>query len=353
VSEAARVLLVDDSAFVRRATARMLEPLDEVRVVDTAADGAEALAKVLALRPDLVIMDVDMPGMDGLDALRRIMRECPTPVLLLSSHTRPGAEIALQALEAGAVDFVDKTGAGTAMDIHGLAPVLQEKVRALVGAARGLPPPPVGAQAVAAAARAEAEAAAPVAPGDYELVAIGASTGGPRALAALLPALPAGFRAAVVVAQHMPAGFTTTLAERMDRLARIPVAEGRDGDRLLPGRVLLAPGGRQCVVERGADGLTLRVWDDDEHRHRPCVDVLLGSVADVLGPRAVGVVLTGMGTDGAAGLARMRAAGARTLVESQETAVIDGMPGAARPAAERSLRLDDIAPALTRLCGVR
>jgi two-component system, chemotaxis family, protein-glutamate methylesterase/glutaminase len=349
MSAPARILLVDDSPFVRRATARMLEPLAEVRVVGTASNGGEAVEKVRELRPDLVIMDVEMPGMDGLGALRRIMAECPTPVLLLSSHTRPGADVTLAALEAGAVDFVDKSGAGGAMDIHGLAPVLQQKVLGLVGAARG----------TAGAARLPTPAAVPVArpeplpAGEYDVIAIGASTGGPRALSLLVPALPALLGAAVVVAQHMPAGFTSTLAERLDRQSRLSVAEARDGDRLVPGRVLVAPGGRQTAVERRGDGLFARVWTDDSLPLRPCVDVLLSSVAEGVGARGVGVVLTGMGNDGAAGLARLRAAGGRTLVESAETAIIDGMPGAARGYAERSLPLERIAPALAQLCGAR
>lgn len=342
-----RVLLVDDSAFVRRAAERMLAPLEGVQVVGHAADGEEAVRKVRELRPDLVVMDIQMPGMDGLQALEQIMAENPTPVLLLSSLTREGAEVTLRALEAGAVDFLDKTHAGTTpMDLHTLAPVLQAKVRAILGSGRPLPSPsgphPEGPGAVPSAA-------AP--PGTYEVVAIGTSTGGPRALSRLIPALPEGFGAGVVVAQHMPAGFTETLAERLDRNAPLEVREAQDGDRVVRGRVLIVPGGRQLTLRRDDEGLRVRVWDDGEQLYRPSVDLLFESVAKVAGSRGVGVVLTGMGNDGARGLARIRSAGGRTLVESARTAVIDGMPEAARPYAEQTLPLEGIAPALTTLCG--
>lgn len=347
--EPARVLLVDDSAFVRRATERMLAPLPGVTVVGGARDGEEALAQVRALRPDLVIMDVEMPGMDGMAALESIMRECPTPVLLLSSHTQAGAEITLRALEAGAVDFMDK-GAGTGMDIHALAPLLREKVGAALRAhtvPRAAPPhpprPSPKSEGKALAAR----------PGRYEVVAIGSSTGGPRALAELVPALPAGFAAAVVIAQHMPHGFTETLAERLDRRSPLHVAEARDGDAVVPGTVLIAPGGRQMGVKRAADGtLSIRLWDDPLSLHKPCVDALFDSVARAAGSAAVGVVLTGMGNDGAEGLARIRAAGGRGLVESARTAVIDGMPAAARGSAERDVDLEEMAGVLASIVGV-
>ena len=346
----ARVLLVDDSAFVRRATQRMLAPLREVSVVGTARDGEEAVRQVRALHPDLVIMDLDMPGLDGMGALERIMQECPTRVLLLSSHTQAGAEVTLRALEAGAVDFVDKTGAGTAMDIHALGPLLRDKVSAALRA-RTSPPRDEGAPRAGASG---AGAGAAARPGAYELVAVGTSTGGPRALAELLPGLPAGFAAAVVVAQHMPAGFTETLAERIDRRCALRVAEAADGDLLAPGDVLIAPGGRQICVDRAPGGaLCVRVWDDPGQLHRPCVDVLFESVARVVGRRAVGVVLTGMGSDGAAGLAQIRGAGGRALAESAETAVIDGMPAAARPVAERDVPLGGMAGVLVEIVGVQ
>jgi two-component system chemotaxis response regulator CheB len=186
----------------------------------------------------------------------------------------------------------------------------------------------------------------------YQVVAIGASTGGPRALAELIPALPAGFAAGVVVAQHMPAGFTETLAERLNRSAALRVSEARDGDAVVPGVVLVAPGGRLMSVERGGDGsLSVRIWDEPGHLHRPSVDVLFRSVARAAGARSVAVVLTGMGSDGAEGAALVRGAGGRTLVESAETAVIDGMPGAARAVAEQDLPLGRIAAALALLCG--
>jgi two-component system chemotaxis response regulator CheB len=348
--EPARVLLVDDSAFVRRATERMLGPLPGVTVVGVARDGEEALAQVRALRPDLVIMDVEMPGMNGLAALESIMRECPTPVLLLSSHTQAGAEITLRALEAGAVDFMDK-GAGTGMDIHALAPLLREKV----GAALRARTAPRGAPArspLPSPSKVGVPAPAPR-QGRYEVVAIGSSTGGPRALAELVPALPAGFAAAVVIAQHMPHGFTETLAERLDRRSPLHVAEARDGDPVVPGTVLIAPGGRQMAVKRAADGtLSIRLWDDPASLHKPCVDALFDSVARAAGSAAVGVVLTGMGNDGAEGLARIRAAGGRGLVESARTAVIDGMPAAARPSAERDVDLEEMAGVLASIVGV-
>ncbi|HEV2148049.1 MAG TPA: chemotaxis response regulator protein-glutamate methylesterase [Longimicrobiaceae bacterium] len=343
----ARVLLVDDSAFVRRATQRMLAPMPEVEVVGFAANGEEAVRRVRELHPDLVIMDVNMPGMDGMQALERIMAERPTPVLLLSSLTREGAEVTLRALEAGAVDFMDKTDAGTVMDIHGLAPALRDKVRAILQSERVPPPAPRTDGA------GRAEPAVPVAsPRTYEVIAIGASTGGPRALSQLIPALPRGLGAGVVVAQHIPPGFTEALAERLDQRSPLRVREARDGDPVLPDQVLVAPGGRQLALERTEGRLRVRVWDDrGERLHHPSVDLLLASAAEVAGPRVVGVVLTGMGSDGAEGLARIRAAGGRTLVESAETAVIDGMPGAARPHAERSLPLPRIAAAVAEICG--
>ncbi|HEX6038781.1 chemotaxis-specific protein-glutamate methyltransferase CheB [Longimicrobium sp.] len=348
MTEPARVLLVDDSAFVRRATERMLAPLKDVCVVGGARDGEEAVRQVRDLRPDLVIMDVEMPGLDGIAALRRIMRECPTPVLLLSSHTRDGADVTLRALEAGAVDFLDKSGAGTAMDIHALAPLLREKV----GAALRARTQALDGGAPAAPAR-KGKGTAPAAqPGRYRVVAIGSSTGGPRALAELVPALPAGFAAGVVIAQHMPPGFTETLAERLDRRSPLAVAEARDGDTVLPGHVLIAPGGRQIRVERADGGLVVRVWDDPDKLHKPCVDVLFESVARAAGAAAVGVVLTGMGADGAAGLERMRLAGGRGFVESARTAVINGMPAAARGAAERDVPLDEMAGVLASIVGV-
>lgn len=353
----ARVLLVDDSAFVRRAVQRMLAALPEVQVVGHAVGGHQAVELVHALRPDLVILDVDMPGMDGLQALEQIMAERPTPVLLFSSHAQAGAGPTLRALEAGAVDFLDKSGAGSTMAIHELAPALTEKVRGILAAehplgartaARAPSPPPAAVEAPSGAAAADA-----VRPGRtraVEVVAIGASTGGPRALAELIPALPAGLGAAVVVAQHMPPGFTAAMAERLGQRSALAVREARDGERLRPGEVLVAPGGRQLALRRNGDGLRAHLFDDAAQPYRPSVDLLFASVAEHVGARAVGVVLTGMGRDGAAGLAAIRRAGGRALAESAESAVIDGMPAAARAHAEHVLPLPAMANAVAALC---
>lgn len=340
-----RVAVVDDSTFVRRAVERMLSDTVGLQVIATGSNGHEAVEIARTLRPDVIVMDVNMPEMNGLDALEIIMREAPTPVLLLSSVTREGADVTLRALELGAVDFIDKSITGSAINIHDLQALLRDKIRAVAGA---LPP-------AAAATRAAPPRLRPARTGvgdghGFAVVSIGASTGGPRALAEILPALPATLPAAVVVAQHMPAGFTTTMAERLDQQCALRVAEARDGDWLEPGAALIAPGGQHTSVEREGGIWVARVREaPDDAVYRPSVDLLLHSVAEAAGRQAVGVVLTGMGSDGAAGLRALREAGGRTLVESEESAVIYGMPGAALPAAERALPLPRIASAIETL----
>jgi two-component system, chemotaxis family, protein-glutamate methylesterase/glutaminase len=355
-----RVLVADDSAFIRRAVERMLGGDPSIQVVGAATNGVEAVEMARTLAPDVVLMDVNMPEMDGMQALERIMAETPTRVILMSTLTRSGAEITLRALEMGAVDFIDKTMAGGAMDIYTLAPIVREKVLVAVrarpkgaasadtpdaGAAHAARPVPEPTRAGGVAAvAADAQAAT------YEVVVVGCSTGGPRALSLLIGALPSDFPVGIVVAQHMPSGFTQTLAERLDRESPLAVCEARDGDLVAPGRVLIAPGGEQISLMRARGLLRVGVGPGDPALlHRPCVDVLFASAAEVSGARGIGVILTGMGHDGAAGLARMRAAGARTIVESEETALIDGMPRSARGSAEVSLRLDAIAAHLVRL----
>ncbi len=351
MSDPVRVLIVDDSAFVRRAVERMLATGPEVEVVGTGTTGAEAVRLAGELRPDVIVLDVNMPEMDGLEALRRIMAETPTRVVMMSTHTRQGAQTTMRALELGAVDFVDKTSAGTVMDIHGLAPLLREKVLAAAGASVARPSIPQAEAPPSLAPATDVEVAKSC---PYDLVVIGASTGGPRALVKVLSGLPAGFRAGVVVAQHMPAGFTETLAERLDRCSPLTVTEAKDGDPVRPATALIAPGGMQVALQRVDGEIVVRVDVGPPHLlHRPSVDRLFRSAAEVVGRRAVGVVLTGMGDDGAVGLAALRDAGGRTLAESEETAIIYGMPRSAARSAEQILPLPEIARALHFLCGGR
>jgi two-component system chemotaxis response regulator CheB len=311
-----RVLVVDDSAFVRKAVERMLSMADDIEVVGAAADGEEGLRRARELRPDVVTLDIKMPRLGGLETLERLMAEQPVPVLLMSTLTQEGAEVTLRGLELGAMDFVDKSSVQP-MSMLSLADELIAKIRAIGGArVRARPQPP----------RPRPEAGAVPA----ELVVIAASTGGPTALQQVISGLPAGFPAAVVVVQHIPRGFTKSLAERLDARSAIPVREARDGDPVLPGAVLIAPAGIHARLARRTGGVVVAL--DEEPRdtlHRPSADVLMASVAEVYGQRAVGVVLTGMGSDGTEGLRAIRAAGGRTLAESEETCVIYGMPKAA------------------------
>ena len=319
-----RVLIVDDSAFVRQALVRMLSGVPDIEVVGTAVDGKDGLEKALALRPDVVTLDIKMPRMGGLEVLRRIMIECPVPVLLLSSLTSEGGEITLRGLELGALDFVDKSSVRGHMNLLELAEELKAKVRALAR----VPRERVHAQE-GALAEARSAAPAPHVKG-AEVVVIGTSTGGPPALQAIIPKLPTGLASSVLVVQHMPVGFTRSLADRLASRSAIPVREAQDGESVSPGVVLIAPAGRHMKVQRR--GSVAKVWLDDEPRsalHRPSVDVLMASVAKAYGARSLGVVLTGMGSDGVEGLRAIRQTGGRTFAESEETCVIYGMPKAA------------------------
>jgi len=317
-----RVLIVDDSAFARQALLRMLKTDPEISVVGMAADGHEALERIRELKPDVVTLDVQMPRMSGLEALERIMAEQPVAVLLLSSLTQEGGEVTLRGLELGAMDFVDKSSAQGSMNLLSLATELKAKVHALAG----VPLERVRARVplrqrprVAATARRQ-----------VDLVVIAASTGGPTALQAVIPRLPEGLPTAVLVVQHMPAGFTRSLAERLDSRSALPVREAEDGELVTPGHVLLAPGGRHLKLRRR--GTRVKIWLDEEPRsalHRPSADVAMAAVARVYAARTVGVVLTGMGSDGTEGLKAIREAGGHTLAEHEDTCIIYGMPKSA------------------------
>ena len=318
-----RVLVVDDSSFLRRAVLRMFAGSPDIRIVDVARDGEMALALIGQIRPDVVTLDVKMPGMDGLSVLARIMAEFPTPVIMLSSLTGKGGEHTLKALELGAVDFVDKASAGGPMDISGLAKELTEKI--MVAARvnlvtlqkRGTAEPPN-----------LPEPSVPMGRGT-ELVVVGASTGGPQALQTILTAIHANFSCPILVVQHMPVGFTTSLAERLDRISALTVKEGEDGEQPQAGHVYLAPAGKHMKVRRSGNELRIRLDMIPElSPHRPAVDVLFQSAAAASGDKCLALILTGMGRDGAVGALEIKKAGGRIVVESEETAIVYGMPKA-------------------------
>jgi two-component system, chemotaxis family, protein-glutamate methylesterase/glutaminase len=333
------VLVVDDSALMRRVVRDLLEGT-EFTVVGTARDGRDALNKLHLLEPDLVTLDVEMPRLGGLDVLGYVMSEAPRPVVMLSAYTTAGAEASLRALDMGAVDIVAKPGSRDAGDLEALGRRLLLALRAAaraelanVGTAEVRPPRDTSAHTAPAAGR-----------GAEVVVALAASTGGPRALLELIPRLPASLEAAVVVVQHMPPDFTRSLAVRLDALGPLPACEAADGVALEPGRVYVAPGDFHTRVRRESGGVasfTLSrgapVWGV-----RPSADPLFVSVAEAFGTAAVGVVLTGMGRDGADGLQAIRAAGGLTAAQDRATSVVFGMPRAAAPAAGSVLPLLEV-----------
>lgn len=344
MSSELRVLVVDDSALLGAVVAGLIEDFGGYRVVGTARDGEEALRLVHALDPDIVTLDIEMPGVDGLHALGYIMSECPRPVVMVSGATRRGAvDLTIRAFELGAVEFVRKPDERSRDGWLGVAPRLRDALKAAANANTGLPllvrPRVPGARAPRRLHAAT------------ELVAIATSTGGPRALAELVSGLDAAMEAAVVIVQHMPAGFTAGLARRLDQLSPLPVREAQSGEPLLAGTVYVAPGGRHLVLERDGDTVRLQSVDTAaEHGVRPAADPLFRAAADTFGPRALGVVLTGMGRDGSDGLRAILRAGGRGLVQDRATSAVYGMPQQARMVlgGEREFPLGAMAAAISR-----
>lgn len=312
-----RVLVVDDSGFVRHILSKHLEANPDITVVGQARDGIEALAQIMTLKPDVVTLDVEMPRMDGLAALQQIMTQNPTSVIMLSALTRRGAQVTVQALMRGAVDFCPKPDA--TVDIQSVVETLTAKIRV----AAGVRPTPLAPAAAPVASHTLGIGPRPFRRGDPVLV-IGASTGGPRALQQVLSGLPSDLPAAVAVVQHMPAGFTGSLARRLNDTTPLTVQEAADGDRLARGLALVAPGGHHMLFS-GSRRVTL---DDGPPRNyiRPSLDTSLETAAKYHGAATIAVVLTGMGYDGTKGAGQVKAAGGRVLVEDESTCVVHGMP---------------------------
>lgn len=375
-----KVLVVDDSGFFRRRVSEILSADPTIQVIGTATNGKEAIDQALALKPDVITMDYEMPMMDGITAVRHIMQRCPTPVLMFSSLTHEGARVTLDALDAGAVDFLPKNFEDISRNPEKVKQMLCEKVHSISRSNRRMSSysaPVPAAAAPTPALRpglggfvAPAPAAAPVrttpiasrggpvptpaaaAPKRkaYKLVAIGTSTGGPVALQRVLTQLPGNFPAPIVLVQHMPAAFTKAFAERLDKLCRISVKEAEDGDILRPGLALLAPGGKQMMIDgRGA----VRILPGDERlNYKPCVDITFGSAAKSFGDKVLAVVLTGMGADGREGARMLKQGGSQVWAQDEASCVIYGMPMAIIKAglADAVYSLDDIGRHLAEAC---
>jgi two-component system, chemotaxis family, protein-glutamate methylesterase/glutaminase len=346
-----RVVVVDDSALVRGLLTEIINRQSDMECIGAAADPLIAREMIRNLNPDVITLDVEMPRMDGLDFLSRLMRLRPMPVVMVSTLTERGAEVTLKALEMGAVDFVSKPKIGVADGLRQLGNDITDKIRTAArarvtrlpqsstgGAAHQLSSAPVAAAAPTSLGRLSTE----------KIIFIGASTGGTEATREVLQALPADCPA-VMITQHMPPGFTKSYAARLDGLCRISVAEAKDGERVLPGHAYIAPGGFHLLVERSGANYIARVQDTEPvNRHKPSVQVLFESAARVVGRNALGVMLTGMGGDGAAAMRLMRDAGSWNVAQDEASCVVFGMPreAIAHGAAHEVLPLKAIAPRL-------
>ncbi len=341
-----RVLVVDDSSFIRKRIAEILVQEPDIEIAGYAANGAEAVRKAMELRPDVITMDVEMPVLDGLGAIQAIMQEAPRPIVVVSAHAAPGSGQAIRALELGALEVVGKPSLDDVAGLGAMGPAL---LAALAAAAAA---DPTRVPALSAPARPARPAGGAARQPARVAVAIAASTGGPRALAEVMPRLATGGGAAVLIVQHMPPGFTRSLADRLNELSVFAVTEAEHGAAVLADTAYVAPGGYHMRVARAGDATSIQldvgppIWGV-----RPAADVLFESVAAAFGPSAIGVALTGMGRDGAAGLAAMREAGGHGLAQDRSSAVVWGMPHAALASggAEEVVRLGDLARRLNQL----
>ena len=352
------MMVVDDSAFMRRAIATMLEHESDIKVVATARSGEEAITKALQVKPDVITMDVEMPGMGGLEAVRQLAAEQGIPIIMCSSLTRDGTETTFRALELGAVDFIAKPDTAYA-NITDVARDLIEKVRAVShrGAQPAHPivhdPQPIEELRRIAAPPRAARSRPPL---QYDCVAVGSSTGGPVALSRILPMLPRSFPLPLLIVQHMPMGFTRPLADRLNATSKIPVHEAVNGMILEPGTALVVPSGKQVELRRrrAAQTEVRLVEDGGSSLHVPSVDAMAEQVAQVYGRGAIGVILTGMGQDGVRGLRKLKARGGYVVGQDEATCVVYGMPRAAAKEGlvDREAPLDLIASILVELAGV-
>ncbi|HMH26547.1 MAG TPA: chemotaxis response regulator protein-glutamate methylesterase [Gemmatimonadaceae bacterium] len=349
---ASTVLVVDDSAFMRKLIAEIIESSGAFHVVGTAVDGVEALQKIRTLKPDIVTLDIEMPRLNGLQALEQIMAEMPRPVVMLSAAGSDlGNEMTLRALERGALEFVRKPSGPVSIDLS----IVRVQLMSALEAARAMNMGGMRTSAPTAAARHPEPVPRNSPDAATRVVAIASSTGGPRALAEIIPRLPEDLGAAVVIVQHMPGEFTKLLAERLRAMSSLWVAEATNGKLLRENRVYIAPGGYHMTL-RGEQGNASINLDESPTMWgvRPAADPLFFSVASTFGPAAIGVVLTGMGRDGAEGLRRIREAGGRAIVQDRDSSIIYGMPQAALAAAgtDKIAKLNDIAPLIRDLCAV-
>ncbi len=355
-----RVLVVDDSGFFRRRLTEILNSDPLIEVVESAVDGKDAVAKAMSSKPDVITMDIEMPVMNGIDATREIMKNRPVPILMFSSLTYDGAQATLDALEAGATDFLPKRFDDISNDKQEARNILCQRVRTI---AKGhVAPAPTASSRISAALRqpvarepAKPAPSAPPAgitpkpgkkfnPSDYDIVAIGTSTGGPVALQEVLTQLPQNFPVPILLVQHMPAKFTEAFANRLNQLCKVNVREAKDGEFLEPGLALLAPGGMQMVVDKRAGRMQVRIKEETDplQNYKPCVDVTFDSLANTFGNRVLGIILTGMGADGREGCKKLKIRGSGVWAQDEATSTIYGMPAAAAESAEQILPLQEI-----------
>ncbi len=341
-----KILIVDDSAFMRNALSNMLSSDPEIKIVGTARDGLEAIEKVDSLKPDVVTMDVEMPRMDGITALKHIMERNPVPVIMVSSIATEGAKVTLDALDLGAVDFIPKNLSELSVNIVKIKEILIDKIKHIArkGIAKRRISPALAHKSIELPKVMPARA---IGERRIGIVSIGTSTGGPKALQEIIPKLPKDFPTPIVIAQHMPPNFTGPFAERLNQLSQITVKEAEEGESLRPGVALVAPGGGHMRVarKRGIDTVISISENKEDFIYRPSVDALMLSVSECFPGRALGVILTGMGHDGMSGMIAMKKTGARIFAQNEETCVVYGMPKAVVDAgiADKVLSLEEMA----------
>ncbi|EOI6419747.1 TPA: chemotaxis response regulator protein-glutamate methylesterase [Vibrio cholerae] len=349
---AIKVLVVDDSSFFRRRVSEIINSESRLEVIDVAVNGKEAVEKAARLKPDVITMDIEMPVMDGISAVREIMANNPVPILMFSSLTHDGAKATLDALDAGALDFLPKKFEDIARNRDEAVTLLQQRVLSIASKKmflrRPAAPRPAPTASIAASSPLSQERAAATSPlgnrpstavsaatrfkasgKKYQLTAIGTSTGGPVALQKILTKLPVNYPHPIVLIQHMPATFTAAFASRLNSLCKIEVKEAEDGDMLRPGVAYLAPGGKQMMLDGRPGAARLRIIDGGERmNYKPCVDVTFGSAAKIFGDKVLSMILTGMGADGREGARMLKQAGATIWAQDEESCVVYGMPQA-------------------------